>query len=46
MRAWDPRSGQKIFKLKGHTDNIKALQVNGDGTLVRVHILFLAFIIL
>lgn len=34
MRAWDPRSGQKIFKLKGHQDNIKALCVNEEGTLV------------
>lgn len=33
IRAWDPRSGQKLFKLKGHTDNIKALHVNDEGTL-------------
>lgn len=33
VRAWDPRSGQKLFKLKGHTDNIKALCVNSEGTL-------------
>eukprot|EP00026_Physarum_polycephalum_P001769 Phypoly_transcript_01771.p1 GENE.Phypoly_transcript_01771~~Phypoly_transcript_01771.p1 ORF type:complete len:891 (+),score=135.94 Phypoly_transcript_01771:81-2753(+) len=33
IRAWDPRSGQKLFKLKGHKDNIKALHVNDEGTL-------------
>lgn len=33
VRGWDPRSGQKVFKLKGHADNIKALIMNPEGTL-------------
>jgi WD repeat-containing protein 48 len=25
LRVWDPRSCQKVAKLRGHTDNIRAL---------------------
>ncbi|ROT82680.1 WD repeat-containing protein 48 [Penaeus vannamei] len=32
LRVWDPRTGNKLMKLKGHTDNVKALLVNRDGT--------------
>lgn len=32
IRVWDPRSCSKQMKLKGHTDNVKALVVNRDGT--------------
>lgn len=34
LRVWDPRTCQKMMKLKGHTDNIKAIVVNKDGTQV------------
>lgn len=34
LRVWDPRSCEKKMKLKGHTDNVKALLVNRDGTQV------------
>ena len=28
LRVWDPRSCGKLMKLKGHTDNVKALVLN------------------
>ena len=34
LRVWDPRTGNKLMKLKGHTDNVKALLVNKDGSQV------------
>ena len=34
LRVWDPRTGDKYRKLKGHTDNVRALIVNNDGTQV------------
>lgn len=47
LRVWDARTCQKLLKLKGHTDNVKALAVNRDGTLVRcirIRILSSAFL--
>ena len=35
LRVWDPRTCQKLMKLKGHTDNVKAIVVNRDGTQVQ-----------
>ena len=35
LRVWDTRQCQKLMKLKGHTDNVKALLLNRDGTQVR-----------
>jgi len=32
LRVWDPRFCTKLMKLRGHTDNIKALVLNRDGT--------------
>lgn len=32
LRLWDPRTCNKLFKLKGHSDNVKALVVSKDGT--------------
>ena len=32
VRVWDPRSCEKIIKLKGHSDNIRCLAINSDGT--------------
>jgi len=32
LRLWDPRTGEKFRKLKGHTDNVKSLIMNADGT--------------
>ncbi|WOL07724.1 hypothetical protein Cni_G16471 [Canna indica] len=31
VRVWDPRTGSKKMKLKGHTENIKALLVDSTG---------------
>ncbi|KAL0092183.1 WD40-repeat-containing domain protein [Phycomyces blakesleeanus] len=31
VRLWDPRTGNRISKLTGHTDNIRALLVSDDG---------------
>jgi len=37
LRVWDPRACHKnMMKLKGHTDNIKSIVVNRDGTQVGV----------
>ena len=38
LRVWDPRTCQKQMKLKGHTDNIKAIVLNRDGTQVFIFI--------
>lgn len=32
IRLFDPRTNEKMFKLRGHTDNVRALVVNDDGT--------------
>ena len=34
LRVWDPRTGAKVMKLKGHTDNVRALLLNRDGSSV------------
>ncbi len=34
LRVWDPRNCAKLMKLKGHTDNVKALLLSRDGTQV------------
>ncbi|KAK6152722.1 hypothetical protein DH2020_012361 [Rehmannia glutinosa] len=33
VRVWDPRSGSKTMKLRGHTDNIRALLLDSTGRL-------------
>ena len=38
LRVWDPRTCQKMMKLKGHMDNVKALVLNRDGTQVTIAI--------
>lgn len=35
VRVWDPRSGSKTMKLKGHTDNIRALLLDSTGRFVQ-----------
>lgn len=32
VRVWDPRSGKRITKFVGHTDNVRAILVSQDGT--------------
>ncbi|OZJ05112.1 hypothetical protein BZG36_01381 [Bifiguratus adelaidae] len=34
IRIWDPRSGQQIGKLTGHTDNVRALLMSDDGSFI------------
>ena len=34
MRVWDPRSGSKTMKLRGHTDNIRVLLLDSTGRFV------------
>lgn len=34
IRIFDPRTNEKPVKLRGHTDNVRALVVNDDGTRV------------
>ena len=34
IRMWDPRSGKRIAKLVGHTDNIRAILVSEDAKYV------------
>lgn len=31
IRLWDPRSRQKLLKLRGHTDNVRSLIFSKDG---------------
>ena len=37
LRVWDPRTCAKLMKLRGHSDNVKALLLNYDGTHVRIN---------
>ena len=32
VRLWDPRDGSKVAKLRGHSDNVRALALSHDGT--------------
>lgn len=32
LRIWDPRTCNRIMKLKGHSENVKALVVSADGS--------------
>lgn len=32
IRLWDPRSRQKLLKLRGHTDNVRSLLLSRDGS--------------
>lgn len=42
VRVWDPRTGSKNMKLRGHTDNIRALLLDATGRLVkRICIMYL-----
>ena len=34
VRLWDPKSGKRITKLVGHTDNIRDILINQDGDTV------------
>ena len=34
LRVWDPRTNSKIMKLKGHTDNVRTVLLNREGSLV------------
>ena len=34
VRLWDPKSGKRITKFVGHTDNIRDVLVNQDGDMV------------
>ena len=34
VRMWDPRSGKRIGKLVGHTDNIRAILISEDAKYV------------
>ena len=34
LRLWDTRTSKKEMKLKGHTDNVRAVLLNDDGTQV------------
>lgn len=35
VRMWDPRSGKRVGKLVGHTDNIRAMLISEDAKYVR-----------
>ena len=37
LRVWDVRTCEKRMKLKGHSDNVKSIIVNRDGTQVSRH---------
>ncbi len=34
VRLWDPRSGRRVGKLVGHTDNIRSILISDDGKYV------------
>jgi len=33
VRGWDPRSGVRLWRLRGHTENVRALVLSDDGTI-------------
>lgn len=33
VRGWDPRSGARLWRLRGHTENVRALAMSDDGTI-------------
>ncbi|KAH8883806.1 WD40 repeat-like protein [Thozetella sp. PMI_491] len=34
VRLWDPKTGKSIAKFNGHTDNVRAILINGAGDTV------------
>ena len=36
IRVWDPRTCNRVMKLKGHTDNVRTIHLNKDGDLVSI----------
>lgn len=34
VRVWDPRSGKRVTKFVGHTDNVRSILVNEPGNLI------------
>ena len=34
LRVWDPRTCEKVMKLRGHMDNVKTVVLNAEGTQV------------
>ena len=34
LQVWDPRADEKLMRLKGHIDNVRALLLSPDGTTV------------
>ena len=43
LRVWDPRTCMRQMKLKGHTDIVKALILNRDGTQVISSLLMVSY---
>lgn len=41
VRIWDPRSGKRVAKLVGHTDNIRSILISEDAKYVCALHLFL-----
>lgn len=39
IRTWDPRTGKRIGKLVGHTDNIRAILISEDARYVSSEVL-------
>jgi len=33
IRGWDPRTGTRLWRLRGHTENVRALVLSDDGTM-------------
>ena len=34
VRVWDPRSGQRITKFVGHTDNVRSILISQQGNII------------
>ena len=41
VRMWDPRSGKRVGKLVGHTDNIRAILISEDAKYVSLRMMCL-----
>ncbi|ONK61544.1 uncharacterized protein A4U43_C08F31070 [Asparagus officinalis] len=45
IRVWDPRTGSKNMKLRGHTDNIRTLLLDSSGRLIYLEMIFYSILL-
>lgn len=43
LRVWDPRTGSKSMKLRGHTDNVRVLLLDSTGRYILFSTVYFGF---